>query len=151
MHRVVLILLASLMGCASASYRVAHVELDPAKYEQLGYAEGRATWVLVLNLIPFGRPDQIQRAMEDAIRRWTAALTRRPARVTRVTVPFAYLRRASRMGRRVRSRGSTESSPEARTSGADSPEIWGWPAWRPLCHALACSDGTRADGTRGWP
>ena len=67
MHRVVLILLASLVGCASASYRVAHVELDPAKYEQLGYAEGNATWVLVLNLIPFGRPDQIQRAMEDAI------------------------------------------------------------------------------------
>jgi hypothetical protein len=68
MHRVVLILLASLVGCASASYRVAHVELDPAKYEQLGYAEGNATWVLVLNLIPFGRPDQIQRAMEDAIK-----------------------------------------------------------------------------------
>ena len=59
--------LVGCVGCASASYRVPHVELDPAKYEQLGYAEGRATWVLILNIIPFGRPDQIQRAMEDAI------------------------------------------------------------------------------------
>ena len=67
MKRIVIVLAASLVGCASASYRMAHVELDPAKYEQLGYAEGNATWVLVLNLIPFGRPDQIHRAMEDAI------------------------------------------------------------------------------------
>jgi hypothetical protein len=68
--RIAIVWTAALVGCggcASASYRVAHVELDPAKYEQLGYAEGNATWVLVLNLIPFGRPDQIQRAMEDAI------------------------------------------------------------------------------------
>src|SRR4029434_7387765 len=59
--------LVGCVGCASASYRVAHVELDPTKYEQLGYAEGDATWVLILNIIPFGRPDQIHRAMEDAI------------------------------------------------------------------------------------
>jgi hypothetical protein len=70
MKRIAIVWTAALVGCvgcASASYRVAHVELDPAKYEPLGYAEGRATWVLILNIIPFGRPDQIQRAMEDAI------------------------------------------------------------------------------------
>src|SRR4029434_6655330 len=70
MKRIAIVWTAALVGCvgcASASYRVAHVELDPAKYEQLGYAEGDATWVLILNIIPFGRPDQIHRAMEDAI------------------------------------------------------------------------------------
>src|SRR4029453_5584223 len=38
---------------------------------------------------------------------------------------------------------STESSPEARTSGGDFTEIWGWPTWRPLCHALPPREGTR--------
>ena len=40
------------LGCAGAQYRFANVELDSARYEELGYAEASATGVMILNVIP---------------------------------------------------------------------------------------------------
>ena len=55
------------LGCAGAPYRFANVELDPARYEDLGYAEASAGGLMILGVIPAQQNNKIERAIEAAI------------------------------------------------------------------------------------
>jgi hypothetical protein len=63
----VVVLAAFVFGCTGVRYNMATVELDPDKYEVLGKATSTKTGLMVLNLIPIGQNDKIERAAEEAI------------------------------------------------------------------------------------
>ena len=56
---VVLVALGS--GCAGVPYKMASLEPDLSKYEVLGEGTGAARGYMVLNLIPVGQNDKIER------------------------------------------------------------------------------------------
>jgi hypothetical protein len=60
-------LMAVCIGCVGRPYQFASVELDPDRYEELGYAEIDAGGLMILNVIPARQNDKIERAIEAAI------------------------------------------------------------------------------------
>ena len=55
------------LGCVGTPYRFANVELDPERYEALGYAEADAGGLMIMNVIPIRQNDKIERAISAAV------------------------------------------------------------------------------------
>ena len=64
---LLLALAAALTACTGVPYRLAQVEVDPARYEVLGEAEARTTGLMILDFIPARLTNKIQRAVDHAI------------------------------------------------------------------------------------
>ncbi len=59
--------IAGCVGCVGMPYRFANVELDPERYEMLGYAEADTGGLMILNVIPSRQNNKIERAISSAI------------------------------------------------------------------------------------
>jgi hypothetical protein len=59
--------IAACIGCVGTPYRFANVELDPERYEMLGYAEADTGGLMILNVIPVRQNDKLERAISAAI------------------------------------------------------------------------------------
>jgi len=60
-------IVAALSGCTGVPYRLAGAEVDATRYEVLGEAEGKATGIMLFNVIPIQQNDKIARAVDQAI------------------------------------------------------------------------------------
>ncbi len=59
------LLIIFLFGCSSVPVRFSNV--TSGAYEELGEGEGSATGIMLLNFIPIGQNDRLERAYKDAI------------------------------------------------------------------------------------
>ncbi len=60
---VVAVILAT-TACTGTPYRMAQVELDPAKYEVVGEGEIETTGIMLFGVIPIQQNNRVQRAVD---------------------------------------------------------------------------------------